>query len=162
MANTSLGTPYVTSSDYVTNYPTTSLALANAIDTLPRGLVANPQTFSATNAGTTQVTLATITFTIVSGRRYRFGWLCDMANTAASAQGGALAVYDGASLIKTVVFAGIPAGYNHNGNGQLVVTGLSAGSHTFYLKGSAGASNYISFGTATVGGQFWLEDVGAY
>lgn len=32
MANTSLGTPYVTSSDYVTNYPTTSLALANAID----------------------------------------------------------------------------------------------------------------------------------
>jgi hypothetical protein len=32
MANTALGTPYVTSSDYVTNYPTTSLALANAID----------------------------------------------------------------------------------------------------------------------------------
>lgn len=32
MANTALGTPYVTSSDYVTSYPTTSLALANAID----------------------------------------------------------------------------------------------------------------------------------
>lgn len=34
MANTTYGTPYVTSSDYVTNYPTTSLALANQIDTI--------------------------------------------------------------------------------------------------------------------------------
>jgi hypothetical protein len=32
MATTSAGTPYVTGSDNITGYPTTSLALANRVD----------------------------------------------------------------------------------------------------------------------------------
>jgi hypothetical protein len=34
MATTAQGTPYVTGSDNVTSYPTTSLALANRIDSI--------------------------------------------------------------------------------------------------------------------------------
>lgn len=41
MATTAAGTPYVVSSDTITSYPTTSLALANRVDTVENNVV-NP------------------------------------------------------------------------------------------------------------------------
>lgn len=72
MANTALGTPYVTSSDYVTNYPTTSLALANSIDTLGRGTVAFASRTTAQGSITTtqDLTGLSVTFTAQASRYY--------------------------------------------------------------------------------------------
>ncbi len=42
MATTALGTPYVTGSDNITSYPTTSLALATRIDAIAQSQVIDP------------------------------------------------------------------------------------------------------------------------
>ena len=48
MATTAAGTPYVTGSDTITSYPTTSLALANRVDAVENtALLASEQVINA-------------------------------------------------------------------------------------------------------------------
>jgi hypothetical protein len=69
---TALGTPYVSSSDYVSNYPTVSQSLANSIDALPRGLAAYAQRTTSQGSVTTvtDLTSLTVTFTANASRYY--------------------------------------------------------------------------------------------
>lgn len=75
MPNTAFGTPYVSSSDYVTNYPTVSQSLANSIDTMSGGVIASVKNSSLNQTGittTVDVTSMSISVPQISGRTYLY------------------------------------------------------------------------------------------
>lgn len=163
MPNTSLGTPYVSSSDYVSNYPTVSQNLANAIDALPRGLVYAKQNTSLNQTISTTATAITglsLTFTAVASRAYRISLYLPYGARPST---GRVAVYivSGATTLSTAYFDGADA-MPKDWFLSRVMT-FSAGSTTIGASAQvdAGTGNATFIASATAPAQLVVEDMGS-
>lgn len=162
MANTTYGTPYVTSSDYVTNYPTTSLALANAVDTNAFGIVAlATKTADQTGIGSAGANISSLsaTWTAYSARYYRTTLVIPWNRQQTSASYWTVQLRDGGTTVKqTAIFS--------RGSGdfapvvlQLIETGLT-GSTTRqgWISTAAGTVDITATGGSVP--QIVVEDLG--
>lgn len=163
MPNTSLGTPYVSSSDYVSNYPTVSQNLANAIDALPRGLVAckNSTTLNQTISSSTATTITgmSLTFTAVASRAYRVSFMLPYGQRPASGRLTILIVNGATFLQQGYLDANVALPMPWNLTRILT---FSAGSQTITAQAAIDVGS--PSGTLLAGGgvvQLSVEDMGS-
>lgn len=103
------------------------------------------------------LTSLTVTFTAVTGRRYKVSGYVQ-ANQGGSAANVIVYIMEGATQLQ-LAEEGIAATGYHTFTPQRIITGLSAGSHTFKLQMFASAS-CSALAAATNPNWIMVEDVG--
>lgn len=162
MPNTTYGTPYVSSSDYVSNWPTVSQSVANAIDTNAFGIIALANKTSAQGSiGSTEVDISSlsVTWTAYSARSYRITMYLGYLSLASAAGYIQAKITDSSNTQKQFGTQTIDAGRDT----QIVVMSIESG-----LSGSVTRKGRISAqgGSLTVQGDstrpayIMVEDLG--
>ena len=146
-----------------TTFTTGAVLIAAQMNRLPWGVMGTAVRTAGDLTLTTTIqdlTGMSITFTAVAGRLYRASW-------AASAQKNTTAGYTQISFTDSAnAFYGYSLAYTVNGNyvnlsGVSVISGLTAGSKTFKLRGITENNTATLLAQATGPLQFMIEDMGA-
>jgi len=137
--NTTYGTPYVSSSDYVTNYPTVSQALANQID-----VILGPLTTAWTTFTPTLLQSATPTQTINRARYLKVGRMVKVyadisIGSGTSGTSGQIITFNFSGACTAADTRAIYGGFRHFDAGVTNYVGMALGATTttanFYVDG---------------------------
>jgi hypothetical protein len=146
-----------------TTFTTGAVLTAAQMNNLPWGVVGtafrNAGDVTVTNAQT-DITGMSVTFTAVAGRLYRASWSCS-AKKETAAGWTQITFADSANILYGISIAyGVGGGFI-NLSGVSLISGLTAGSKTFKLRGIAenNTSTVLANGNAPC--QLIIEDMGA-
>jgi hypothetical protein len=146
-----------------TTFTTGAVLTAAQMNNLPWGVMGTVYRTSGdftANTSFADITGMSITFTAVAGRLYRASW-------GASARKETAAGYTQISLTNSSnTLYGYSIGYTVTTNfvnlsGVVIISGLSAGSNTFKLRGISENNTSTIFGNSNAPLTFIIEDMGA-